>query len=318
MTLAPILQLIPEYRDYVWGGHRLRPDGSLTAEAWVVYENDRVASGAQAGRTLGELARDFGVELLGRAGMARMNRRFPLLIKLLDCAAWLSLQVHPGDELARRMEGPQFYGKTEAWHVLEAGQDAELIAGCKPGTSPAELEQAVRGGSIAEWVNRSSVRAGDTIYMPAGTIHALGPGLLIYEVQETSDLTYRVYDWGRPATPARPLHIEQSLAALDPALHTEPLALPRLVDAQPNVLVSSPYFTMATIQAQTQKVRLDCGDSFQAVTVIEGALEIQAGGQVCPLHKFETAVIPACAGEFSLQPLAGGYRLLKSSLEMMP
>jgi mannose-6-phosphate isomerase len=113
-------KLTPTYRDYVWGGKRLRPEAEITAEAWVVYEEDRVADGPYVGKTLAEVAELEGEALLGRKAVALTGKRFPLLIKLLDCAAWLSLQVHPNDEQAERLEGPGFFGKTEAWYVIEA------------------------------------------------------------------------------------------------------------------------------------------------------------------------------------------------------
>ena len=118
MTLNSFLRLEPEYRDYVWGGGRLRPGIDPTAEAWVVWEEDRVRSGDLAGRTLGEISAQFGASLLGQRTVARTGKRFPILIKLLDCAQWLSLQVHPNDKQAIELEGPGQFGKTEAWHIL--------------------------------------------------------------------------------------------------------------------------------------------------------------------------------------------------------
>jgi len=147
--LPRALRFTPEYRDYVWGGQRLRP-GILTAEAWVIYENDRIASGPLAGKTLGEVSAEFGADLLGPAVLERRGPLFPLLIKLLDCNQWLSLQVHPNDQQARQLEGSGQSGKTEAWHILEAELGARLIAGLKPGTSAAGMAQAIRAGTVQE------------------------------------------------------------------------------------------------------------------------------------------------------------------------
>src|SRR5512140_1182646 len=133
--LPRFLMLSPEYRDYVWGGQRLRP-GQLTAEAWVIYENDRVSGGPLSGKSLAELTEQYGEELLGRPVIEKRGRRFPLLIKLLDCHQWLSLQVHPNDQQAVELEGPGQNGKTEAWYFLETAPDGQIIAGLKPGTSP--------------------------------------------------------------------------------------------------------------------------------------------------------------------------------------
>jgi mannose-6-phosphate isomerase len=209
MTLNSFLKLTPSYRDYVWGGDRLRPGHYPTAEAWIVWEDDVIESGPLAGKTLGEAAKEYGTGLLGTKINSHAGTRFPVLIKLLDCAQWLSLQVHPNNELAAELEGPGQSGKTEAWHILAAEPEAKLIAGLQPNTPPEELAESIRKGTVIDHVQYVNVKPGDTVFVPAGTLHALGPGLLVYEVQQTSDWTYRVYDWGRPATEKRPLHIEK-------------------------------------------------------------------------------------------------------------
>ncbi|MBI3161203.1 MAG: class I mannose-6-phosphate isomerase, partial [Chloroflexi bacterium] len=235
MTL-PFLKLAPEYRDYVWGGDRLRLGHVPTAEAWVVYEQDRIETGSLAGKTLGDVANEFGAELLGEKSITRTGRRFPLLIKLLDCAEWLSLQVHPNDEQAARLEGPGHFGKTEAWHVLDAQPDSKLIAGLKPNTDAEQLAESIRNGAVIDHVQYTAVSQGDTIFMPAGTLHALGPGLLVYEVQQASDLTYRVYDWGRPETETRKLHIEKSIAVARPGFAAPITPLPNCGDGTRHTL----------------------------------------------------------------------------------
>jgi mannose-6-phosphate isomerase len=225
--MPALLQLEPLYDPRVWGGQRLKPSPEKPiGEAWVVYECNPIAGGPYAGRTLAEIAAERGADLVGRQAFERTGRRFPLLIKLLDCADWLSIQVHPNDEQAIQLEGSGQFGKTEAWHVLEAEEGAQLIAGVKPGTAAEELAQAIRSGNIEAYSQYHTVHAGDTIFMPAGLMHALGPGLLLYEVQQTSDLTYRVFDWNRPASAGRPLHIEQSVAVTNPQLADRPAESP--------------------------------------------------------------------------------------------
>lgn len=312
------LQLIPEYRDYVWGGNRLRP-GQLTAEAWVIYEEDRIAGEASAsdpfvGRTLAELAAEDGPALLGEQAGQRTDARFPLLVKILDCAQWLSLQVHPNDEQAVRLEGSGQFGKTEAWHVLEAVPNARLIAGMRPETTAATLAEAIRGGTILDWVQYRDARAGDTVFMPAGTIHALGPGLLIYEVQQTSDLTYRVFDWNRPQTAERVLHIDKSLAVADPSASAPIHHTPILESDGRAMLVRCPYFTLEMVAGQARPVDLDTtGRTFHALTVIEGMAQIDTSEVSMTLKRFESVVIPAACGAYRLRPL-GSFRVLKSSL----
>jgi mannose-6-phosphate isomerase len=308
------LRLNPEYREYVWGGARLRPEIVPTAEAWVVYEKDMVASGPYSGRTLSELAVEFGAELLGRRAVEQTGSRFPVLVKLLDCAQWLSLQVHPNDEQAVALEGPGFFGKTEAWHVLEAAPGSELIAGMKPGVSPDSLAESIRNGTILDTVQMLEVKAGDTVFMSPGTIHALGPGLLIYEIQQTSDLTYRVYDWGRPQTETRKLHIDKALAVSrsDAAGSAQPV--PILADGEMRVLTQCQYFNLELIDAKEKSVSLNTlGESFHALTVIEGQAKIVVGQESQLLQRFETVLIPASCGAYCIEPV-GGCRILKAGV----
>ncbi len=314
MKLEHALQLEPQYRDYVWGGQRLRP-GVLTAEAWIIYEGDKIAAGPFAGRTLADLAAEYSAALLGQRAVARSGSRPPLLIKLLDCAQWLSLQVHPNDEQAARLEGPGQFGKTEAWYVLDAAPDAQLIAGMKPGTTADALAQAIRQGTILDCVQYLPVHTGDTIPLNAGTIHALGPGLLIYEVQQTSDLTYRVFDWNRPPTAGRALHIDKSLAVADPNAGAQAKPSPALGDGERQVLIQSPYFTLELIAAQRRAFNLDTrGESFHALTVIDGSAEIITAGNGMTLIRFESVLVPAACGTYRVLPL-GHFRMLKSSAE---
>lgn len=315
MVLNNILLLKPEYRDYVWGGRRLRPDGQLTAEAWVVYEADTITNGPLAGRTLAEAALEFGEALLGRVPVRQTGRRFPLLIKLLDCAQWLSLQVHPNNDQARALEGSGFFGKTEAWHIIEAQTDAQLIAGLQPDTSAEQASTAIRNQTIIDFARYHHVRKGDNLFMSPGTIHALGPGLLLYEVQQTSDLTYRVYDWDRPQTSTRKLHIDKSLSVVNPKATSLPFPLEIEPSAQRKTLISCPYFTLEYLQSADRPLHLNPQQlSFHALTVIEGQASVQAGDEIAALKRFETILIPAVCGDYTIQP-QGACALLKASVE---
>ncbi|HEU4746078.1 MAG TPA: type I phosphomannose isomerase catalytic subunit [Anaerolineales bacterium] len=314
MELNSFLKLTPAYRDYVWGGDRLRPGHTPTAEAWVVWEGDVIESGPLAGKTLGEAAREYGDALLGAKPTSRTGTRFPLLIKLLDCAEWLSLQVHPNDQLAVELEGQGQFGKTEAWHILDAKPDARLIAGLKPDTPADQLAESIRTGTVIDHVQYVDVEQGDTVFMPAGTLHALGPGLLVYEVQQTSDWTYRVYDWGRPATEKRPLHIDKSIRATRTDFTAPIIPPPAAGDGTRHMLVRSDYFTLEMLSAKSNAIELDTeGQSFHAMTVIEGRALLQAGDEQVELDRFQTAVVPAQVGRYQLQPLAD-CRALKSAV----
>ena len=292
-------KLQPEYRDYVWGGQSLRP-GQLTAETWIVFEGDRIASGPHAGLTLAEAAAQDPAGLLGRAPTARTGARFPLLIKLLDCAQWLSIQVHPNDEQAVRLEGAGQFGKTEAWHFLKTEPGAEVLAGLRPGVTPEELALAIHAGkALLDTSQHLKVHCGDTLFIPAGMLHALGPGMLLYEVQQTSDITYRVYDWDRPASAGRPLHIAQSLVVTNPAQIGQIIAPPELKDGECHPLIRCPYFTLAAIHSDRQPVDLDpAGESFHVLTVIEGRARIEGAGWQEELAPLETALVPAGAGPY--------------------
>ena len=308
------LLLSPQYRAYVWGGQRLRPGSERTAEAWMVHENNLIASGPLAGRSLGEAAAQLGADLLGRRALARTGLRFPLLIKLLDCAAWLSLQVHPNNAQAVRLEGAGNFGKTEAWHILEAEPGAELLGGLRPGTGRAELEQAIRCGTLLEKMQRLAVQAGDSLLIPAGMIHALGPGLLVYEVQQVSDITYRVFDWNRPASEGRTLHIEKSIAAADPAAVGAIVPRGALADGERRQLVTCEFFTLDLLVGASNALDLDTGgESFHALTVFEGQAMAEGDGWRQPLGRFETALIPAACGAYRLHPLGAMKALVASA-----
>lgn len=299
-THMSLLQLIPEYHARVWGGSRLKPEaGQPIGEAWIVYEGNRIAVGPQAGRTLADVAHEQGAALLGEAALRRTGTRFPLLIKLLDCRDWLSVQVHPNDQQALQLEGPGQFGKTEAWHLLEAAEGAQIVAGLKPGATPETLATAIRTGGLLDWIQYHPAHSGDTVFMPAGTIHALGPGLFLYEVQQTSDITYRVFDWGRPANAGRALHIEQSLAVTNPQLGGQVWPRPALRPGEAHALVSCPYFQLDLLLVEHAPLHGDThGDTFQALTVIEGEVEVVCGTDQVHLKRFETVLLPANSGAY--------------------
>jgi len=310
--MAKLLQLIPEHRERVWGGRRLKAKGPPIGEAWIVYEHNRIAGGPWAGRTLAEVAEAEGEALLGRTATTRTGQRFPLLIKLLDCADWLSVQVHPNDEQAAKLHGPGHFGKTESWHLLAVDPGARLIAGVKPEATPEAVAQAIRDGSIMEWVQYHSVQAGDTVHIPAGTLHALGPGLFLYEIQQTSDITYRIYDWGRPASAGRELHIEESVMAVNPRLSGDLTPAPRLGPDDRKVLVSCEYFALEAVTGAAEPMASNTGgESFHALTVVDGVAEVQCGEDRVELKPLESVIVPADSGEYVVRPL-GAYRMLRA------
>jgi mannose-6-phosphate isomerase len=318
MPVLPPFLLEPQYRDAVWGGQRLRP-GLRTAEAWVIYEGNRICGGAWDGLTLLEAAREAPEAVLGTATLARLPRgsapRFPVLVKLLDCAGWLSLQVHPNDEQAARLAGPGHFGKTEAWHILQSDPGAEILCGFTQGADPEAIRAAVADGTLLRFARHVAMQAGETILIPAGTVHALGPGLLLYEVQQTSDLTYRVWDWDRPASAERKLHIEESLQVLDPQSAPSPLPPPAFADGREHRLVRSPYFTLSLLTLDRQPLALDpAGGSFHALTVVAGQIELRGSHASLRLESGQSAVVPALGGAYEIWA-EGAARVLKAAIE---
>lgn len=313
MTLNSFLKLKPVFRDYVWGGDRLRPGHNPTAEAWMVWEDDIIESGPLAGKTLGKAVSQYGTELLGIKSVERTGNRFPLLIKLLDCAQWLSLQVHPNDKQAVQMEGLGQFGKTEAWHILESQPDAKLIAGLKPNTQANILAESIRNGTVIDHLQYMPVSQGDTVFMPAGTLHALGPGLLVYEVQQASNWTYRVYDWGRPQTEKRQLHIEKSIQVARADFAAPVIPSPAYGDGTIHSLVKCEYFTLDMLSAASNKIKLDTkAESFHAITIIEGKAILENGDEQVELGQFQTAVVSANTGSYEFTSI-GNCKALKSS-----
>jgi mannose-6-phosphate isomerase len=313
-NIPSLLTFTPAIRNYVWGGRALLTLAGLDAEknddpiaeVWALYEENPVKAGVFTGRTLAELVTEYPDEILGTHGRNQSNDHFPLLIKLLDCERWLSLQVHPNDEQARQLEGAQFVGKTEAWHILNAQPDAQLIAGIKPNIPTETVHAAIGNETILDLVEYHHVQANDTVFMPAGTIHALGPGLLVYEVQQTSDLTYRVFDWNRPQTNGRVLHVEKSIAVTNPQSQGKITHPQKLENA---TLAQCPYFQLEMLA--TPQERDTHGESFHALTVIDGEARIVTRDGEALLHKFDTVLVSAVGGSYRLE---GKFQILCSSL----
>ncbi|MBB6097373.1 mannose-6-phosphate isomerase [Deinobacterium chartae] len=310
-----LLPLEAQYQTRVWGGQKLKRNDPPVGEAWVAFEGSRVLSGAHAGQTVAELAAELAAELLGPLPLARYGTRFPLLIKLLDCADWLSVQVHPDDAQARRMVGAGEFGKTEAWHFLEVDPGARILAGVKPGTPAQALEAAIRGGTVLDVAQELEVEEGQTVFIPAGTLHALGPGMLLYEVQQSSDTTYRVYDWDRPASAGRRLHLEESVAVTDPEKGAQVYPAPRLEDTAAAPLVRCPYFTLDLLQVENNAWAGNTAmQAFEILTVIAGSVRLRRGNEQITLERHQTALIAAAAGAYHLEALSPAARVLRATV----
>lgn len=295
------LRIQPDLRPRVWGGTRLTPPGagSPIGEAWLAGPWSPIPGGSTDGETLEDLAASLGARLTGTD--TPDPKRFPLLAKILDPADWLSVQVHPDDELAVQLEGLGAVGKTEAWYIIEAEPGAEILLGVQPSVRPGAVPSAIRGGGLAGLLERHRVSAGEAYLVSAGTLHAIGPGVLAYEIQQPSDITYRVDDWGRPPSAGRPLHIEQSLVCADPGPWTGRVRSSAGTEPR-GLLVDSEHFVLEYLRPGLERpVASDPGgDSLHVLTAVSGSVAAQGADWAERLEPFDTLVVPADADRYEL------------------
>lgn len=304
MTALYPLVLRATLHEKPWGGTALAeqlgkpaPAGVRIGEAWELHDSSIIHNGELAGKTLRDALDAWGAALVGE--QYDLSEGFPLLAKFLDANEWLSIQDHPNDEQARELEGEP-RGKNEAWYVLAAAPGAKLLIGVQPGTSRETVADAIRTSTLEQYAVYAEVVPGDVLYVEANTIHALGPGILIYEIQQSSNTTYRLYDWGRTD---RELHIEKGLRVANltslPTIQHTGNATEREVS-----IVETPYFSTRLYQlnsANGKSIRLDTrGTHFHSLTCISGSTLVRAGIHVVALPMGETILIPAAWGAYSL------------------
>lgn len=310
------LRFRPIFKHYVWGGHRLAGQykkpvapGQTCAESWEIVdrapnqgnEQSVVAFGPLAGLSLHELVTKHGPQLLGRHAP---QSRFPLLIKLLDAAQPLSVQVHPNDAQAALLSPPDF-GKAEAWVVLHAEPGAVIHAGLKQGVDRPAFEQAMQRGDCETFLNTLQPRSGDCLFLPPGTIHSLGPGLVVAEIQQSSDVTYRLFDWNRLGNDGlpRPLHVAEALEVIDFKLGPCRFQTPIVTESeQVERLVACDHFVID--RWQFDQPRPIGGDSrFHLLVMLADAVNISGDPAGVPLSAGEVALLPAELGPINLTPL---------------
>lgn len=312
----------PVYQPYIWGGDRIirhfdrdEPPGTY-AESWEVSDRKEgmsvVINGDYAGRSLADLIREHGADLLGEGSQAQ---GFPLLIKLLDAKETLSVQVHPNDETAATYGGE---AKTEMWYVLDASDEAHVYAGLKAGTNPESFKAAIANQTLDEYLNTIPVRAGDTIFMPGGRVHAVGAGCLILEVQQNSNTTYRIYDWGRVDQngQARDLHIEQAMQVTLWEDSHSPKVTPRLLGHfEQNELweiLSCPYFRMERMCLKEEWPCAHNGESFHVLFTPDSAVDlISKDKETTRLARGRSCLIPAGLKEYTLRPIEPEATILR-------
>ncbi|MEE2659343.1 MAG: type I phosphomannose isomerase catalytic subunit [Candidatus Latescibacterota bacterium] len=299
-SLPDILPMQSYLRELVWGGRRLAslgkelpagdvPIGESFEVSALPGQQSVVATGELAGRSLIELIDEYEAELVGNAVWQQYGHEFPLLIKLIDAHQDLSIQVHPDDAHARA-EGLGRYGKTEAWYILDS-KGGRIAMGLQLETNPESLRQAIAEGRAEDQVTFHDIRAGDVAFVPAGTVHALCAGVLLYEVQQSSDLTFRLYDYDRPGLDGRKreLHVDRALAVADFESRPSPVSA---ADGDEVVLVDADPFCL--VRHRRTEATLETGPTFAVITVIGDSPVAVAGdwGQV-PLAPGGTALVPA-------------------------
>jgi mannose-6-phosphate isomerase len=294
----------PIFKQRVWGGRKLEelyhkplPPGLPIGESWEISDRPGdasvVANGPLAGKDLHWLMANHATDLMGSAKPP--PGRFPLLIKILDAREKLSLQVHPP---ARQAAGLGGEPKTELWYITEAAPGAELYVGLKRGTTREDFERKIADGTVAECFHRLNVRSGDAIFLPSGRVHALGAGLVIFEIQQNSDTTYRVFDWNRAGLDGRPreLHVAQSLASInfndfEPSLIGGEFAGPGPTKVRP--LVRDPLFSVEAHQAPAEaSLPLQPG-KLQIIAVLTGQVQVRDSRAGVPLSPGQFCLVPA-------------------------
>jgi mannose-6-phosphate isomerase len=295
----------------IWGGDTLGawlgleyPPAQL-AESWQVYEQNRILGGPFADRTLADVTAEHGALVVGSHSFKRYGADFPLLAKFIDAADDLSVQVHPDDAYAHSVEAATgFHGKTEAWHILRAAPGADLIHGLAAPSSRESFAAAVAGGELMRLLRRVPAAPGDTIFVPAGTVHAISGGIMLFEIQQKSDLTYRVYDYDRRDAQGRPreLHLDRALDVIDYGEQPPATITPQPLGEGRALLVSCPYFTMERWELHNTLDRTTILDSFEILTAIDGAARLAWSGGEVGLARGESIVLPASMGAYQLRP----------------
>jgi mannose-6-phosphate isomerase len=311
------LRFEPILKELVWGGRRLatllgKPLGNSLhyAESWEIADHgsdvSRVADGALQGTSLRDLVRARQEALLGPAVGSR--DQFPLLVKFLDAHQVLSVQVHPDDDRGRRLAADN--GKTEAWVILHVEPGSLIYAGLKPGVTRHDLADAIRTGAVEPLLHRFEPRPGDCILIPAGTVHAIGAGIVLVEIQQMSDATFRIHDWGRTGTDGKPrlLHPEQALESTDfGAGPVDPVqSRPEPISGGSRErLVRCPYFALDRLRLD-DTAAVGSADRFTILIGLEGVVGLRHSGGTARLRRGETLLLPAALGSCSITPCGHG------------
>lgn len=322
MKLYP-LTFDPIFSERLWGGRKLETvlgkklSGDQIGESWELSAMEgavsQVSNGPLAGTSLEELVERFGEEILGNRVLERFGRKFPILVKFIDAKLDLSIQVHPGDEQAAKEHNS--FGKTEMWYIMQADPGSRLILGFNRDITRQEYQDSLAAGRLMELVHQEPVQEGDTFFIAPGTIHAIGEGIMLAEIQQTSDITYRVYDFDRLGKDGRKreLHTDLALEAMNYQVRDDfRVEYPREPN-QSNAMVSCPYFITNYLHL-TQNMaswKLQQG-SFTIFVCVSGSADLCSNAGDVHLNMGQTALIPACIKSLSIR--TEGVKFLEVSL----
>ena len=297
------LALEPKLTQAIWGGdqlvtrfHKHGDTATTFGESWECWDENRVTNGTYAGQTVAQLRRTLGAGLLGDLDPARI---FPILTKIIEARDWLSVQVHPSDAYAQRVEHEPF-GKTECWYILDAADGSELVLGWSHDTDRKEYERRVADGTLGEILRRVPVQPGEAYFLPAGSLHAIGAGITLFEVQQASDLTYRIFDWNRVGKDGKPreLHVQKAGDVLDytrGSRHAVEQLTYTHAGLQRTVLIADACFTLERIVAQAEPSSLPTDGRPLVIMPLAESLNVAAGDTSVTLAPYQTALIPAGA-----------------------
>ncbi len=314
MAMLYPLKFKPVFKDKIWGGDKIRTRLGLDfsplpncGEAWVLSGvagcQTVVSEGFLAGNELNEVLEIYMDDLVGEKAYTQYGNEFPILVKFIDAHDWLSIQVHPDDQLAAMRKTGR--GKTEMWYILDADPGAQLISGFNRKMDRELYQKMAARNQFREMMNFAEVSAGDVFYMPAGRVHALGPGIMLAEIQQTSDTTYRVYDWDRTDAngKSRELHTEEALDAFDFSYHPDVRQREKTIPGQTRELVHSPYFSTRLLPL-IRSVERDYSetDSFVILLATDGAASIAADGIKYTISKGEVILLPAITERVEFYP----------------
>ena len=319
--IAYPLRFAPWHKRCLWGGDRIAQHFGRSGlpptcgESWEISGRPDgggpLLNGPLAGALLADLVKHFRRKLLG--SRAPKADRFPLLFKIIDAQASLSVQVHPTREAARELGAES---KNESWHLLAAEPGAHIYAGLVPRMTPKLLRSAIEEGTVGSLIIAHDAVAGGTIHIPAGLVHAIGSGCLVYEVQQSANTTYRLYDWKRldDSGHLRLLHVEESLASIDWSLPVPSVEPPRDTPDVWHICSATADFALRRARLTAPQQLTPDGESFHALFVAEGSGEVQTGSYREPVKAGDSLLIPACVASYTITPHAPGATLLVTTL----